>query len=392
MSDLIPADLTPLRIRATAAIISPPTANPDPNAVPQPDRHAVMFADIEKLHTSKPSTSRIERWAKIGLVVFSAIFGYEQYLEHVTERRIEQAEKALSDATAQLSSPEPEIRAAAVRTIYTLAFQQLPIEPEASWNGPVVNLSRWVSGRREHRLLDRSRNLFRDFARSPRLETTERVNMVSTAIVRTAIDWIQRERTMGKNPVDPSLWFLREAKLTKAYAPSSNLQGMQLDDADLSFARLNSSNLDAAYMQGSNLEATNFESCSMQGANLIKTKLAAAKFSFAHLAAARLDGSAAPNTEFTLADLTDAHLDNAVLTGATFRTAQLVNTDFANADLRNTDFSQADLRGANFEGAQLDGADFRFANNLDAVRSWKGAQMGKALLPSTLNLPTRGTP
>jgi uncharacterized protein YjbI with pentapeptide repeats len=329
-----------------------------------------------------PKSDSFKKWLKIALAAVSILWVYEQYLEQSYRGRIDQAEQELRSSTEQLNSGNPSIRAAGVKRIFDLAFKELPVEPLSSWYAPPVNLVTWLAGRRERRLLDRARTLFQDFATTPGIPVEDTKNPVSTTVLKTAVEWISKENSiLGKSPQDPTLWFLYKAKLSKAYAPGTNLEAVQFSNVDLSYSTLNSSNLSRAYMEGSNLEGASLESCIFTDANLLKGNLQKAKLSFARLESANLQGANLTGAELTLARLGHADLDHAILYKATLRTSDLQETILKNADLRDANFSQANLRGTDFTGADLRGADFRFANGLKEVRSWVGAKIDGAEFP-----------
>lgn len=324
----------------------------------------------------------LSKWLKILIIVVPILWGYEQYLEQNFRARIDQAEQDLRAATEQLGAESPGVRATGVRTIYDLAFKELPVDPDSNWYAPPVNLTKWVIGRRERRLLDRARNLFREFASTPRTAVEDTKNPVSTAILKTGIEWISKENAVfGKSKQDPSLWFFYRAKLSKAYAPGSNLEGIQFYDVDISHAVMNSSNLTDAYLEGANLEGTSLESCQLINANLRKANLKGAKLNFALLNTAKLAKADLTGADLTLARLNRADLQNTILNKALLRTTDLQEAILKGADLRNTNFSQANIRGTDFTGADLRGADLRFVTGITEVKSWLGAKISGAQFP-----------
>jgi uncharacterized protein YjbI with pentapeptide repeats len=66
------------------------------------------------------------------------------------------------------------------------------------------------------------------------------------------------------------------------------------------------------------------------------------------------------------ADLSDADLRGANLSGADLRDADLSGANLSGANLRGADLSGADLNGANLRGADLNGANLRGADLSDA--------------------------
>lgn len=329
---------------------------------------------------------------KFLVIIISVLWAYVQYLEQSCRSRIDHAEQELRSVTDQLSSSNSGVRAIGVRTLYSLAFKELPAEPVSTWYAPPINLVTWLFGKRERRLLDRSRDLFREFAAAPRLPIEGSRNPVSTAILKTAIEWIAKEHTiLEKDMKDPSLWFFYKAKLDRAYAPGSNLEDIQFSDADLSFAILNSSNFSSAYMEGSNLKGANLESAILTNINLIRANLQKANLNFAKLESAKLQNADLTEANLTLAQLGKADLTEATMFNSILRTTDLQETVLKNSDLRGANFSGANLRGADFSGADLRGADLRFANGIAEVKSWAGAKIGDAKFPNDFEPPIKET-
>ena len=84
------------------------------------------------------------------------------------------------------------------------------------------------------------------------------------------------------------------------------------------------------------------------------------------------------------ADLRDADLRGAGLSGANLRDADLRGADLRDADLRDADLSGANLRGADLRdadlsGANLKGADLRYADLRGA--GLRGAGLDYSVLP-----------
>ena len=377
-----------LDAKASFAFSSAAAENKNDDARP-PDGQFQLIAGVNVLKPRAKFAS-FRKWFKLAAFLIPLLWIYEQYLESNYRGRIDQAEQDLRTVTDQLASSSPGITASGVRAVYDLAFKELPVEPSSNWYSPPVNLVRWLASKRERRLLERSRNLFREFAAAPRIPTEDDKDVVSTAILKTAIEWSSKENSLlQKSPQDPSLWFLYRAKISKAYAPSSRLEGVQFYDADLNRAILNSSNLSNAYMERSNLEQASLESCNLTNANLIKANLNKARLNFARLDSAKLQESNLSEADLTLAVLVSANFQGANLSKAILRTADLQQANFKESNLSEANLSQANIRGADFEGADLRRADFRFANGLAEVKSWRGALVKGARFPSNFSPNTK---
>lgn len=128
---------------------------------------------------------------------------------------------------------------------------------------------------------------------------------------------------------------LRFARLEK-----QDLTKLVLENADLSFARLN----------GSTLEGTNFAGADLTCADLTfargKASFRDATMNGAILVEADLQSSSFADTKLSLADLTRALLKEANFTSATLTGALLVGTDLDKANMTKTDFKFADYRAA----------------------------------------------
>jgi uncharacterized protein YjbI with pentapeptide repeats len=92
----------------------------------------------------------------------------------------------------------------------------------------------------------------------------------------------------------------------------TNLQGAELQGANLEEVHLFGTNLEKAYLTGAHLQGANLIRANLQGADLEEAHLEKAK-----LALANLQG----------ADLTSAHLQGAMLWGADLRGADLSGAD-----------------------------------------------------------------
>jgi len=82
----------------------------------------------------------------------------------------------------------------------------------------------------------------------------------------------------------------------------------------------------------------------------------------AELRGADLSDAELRGADLSGADLSDANLIGADLRGAELRDANLIGADLSGAELRGADLSDANLRGADLIGADLSGADLRRAN------------------------------
>ncbi len=134
------------------------------------------------------------------------------------------------------------------------------------------------------------------------------------------------------------LQFLHEAGLIKKDNAIVNLGGAFILQVNLFNANLTEDNLSGANLAEANLDATYFDNSNLRGVNLINAHLEGAHFEDADLSGARLYG----------AFLVNAHLKGARLSGV-YEYAP----GWGGADLTNADLSEANLTGADITPEQL---------------------------------------
>lgn len=315
-------------------------------------------------------------------VIVTFLFAYSQYVEESIQVRIANAEQAFVGATDQLQANSPAVRAAGIRTLYEVAFREVLVEPEPVWYGPLRNLFLLRGGEREYRLLERSRTLFREYARAKR-NPDFAGGLISTTLAQTAYDWIALEDELGTlSRTDPQLWFFERAELNGARFTNNDLSGMSLSWVGFDDADLQGSSFNGAWMPHARLVRASLRSSSFLDADLIRANL-----EYADLRFSRMQG----------ADLSKAILDNANLaatniSNACLRGVSALEADFSNARLNGTSFRGADLRGANLNGADVALGDFSEVDlrntdltntiGLDEVRSWHKARLEGTKFPS----------
>ncbi len=153
--------------------------------------------------------------------------------------------------------------------------------------------------------------------------------------------------------------------LFETYLRGSNLQYVDLHDADLRGADLGRANLGGADLQRANLGFAN-----LQGAYLDNAKLQRA---YLH---AKLEEAILTNASLSDADLSGANLSGANLSGANLSGADLLDASLVEANLQF-----ANLSGANLQGANLLDANLRKANLQGAILT--GAVLVRAILIET---------
>ena len=122
-----------------------------------------------------------------------------------------------------------------------------------------------------------------------------------------------------------------------------DLEGADLNEAELRNADLNEANLRSAKLTAADLEGAELRGTDLSGADLTDAKLSGASLHRADLGGAKLS-----NALLGLANFSDADLSNADLSGADLAQAQL-----AGAALFGTNFTGAFLFATNLTGAHL---------------------------------------
>lgn len=311
------------------------------------------------------------------------LFAYSQYVEQTIHSRIDRTETAFAVALDQLQASSAAVRAAGIRTLYAVAFRQVLEEPQPAWYGPARNLFVLWRSHRERHLLNRSRTLFKEYMRADRQVSPADEDLISTVLARTAYDWIVREESLGTmGRKSPEMWFFQRAVLAKARFTNKDLRDMSMAEVNFQDAMLQGTIFSGAWMPGANLRGVDATSAYFVGAGLLRADMRHADFRFSQFNSADLSYAVADSADFTVATIENACLVEFQGIGATFRNARLRNTWFRDADLRGADFAGADLALADFSGADLRGADMSQAVSWNQVRSWEGANLTGAILPS----------
>jgi len=188
---------------------------------------------------------------------------------------------------------------------------------------------------------------------------------------RMLTDW-------GKFRVDLSGSDLRGLKLDRIWLRNVNLDGADLRQADLTYTSLYGS-LTGVRFDDAQLGHCTFErlidcklvDASLQEAMFFKAVLERTDFTGANLEEAHLSRVATAGVIFQRANLKRAYVASAKLTGANLVEADLTRanleaSDLAGANLTRANLTEADLFQANLQGADLSNACFRSAILADA--------------------------
>jgi uncharacterized protein YjbI with pentapeptide repeats len=130
----------------------------------------------------------------------------------------------------------------------------------------------------------------------------------------------------------------------------------------------------------------------LSGANLSKVpNLSKADLSNALLGGANLSGDFLIEADLSNADLSEANLGEAILLRADLSDAILRGADLRGADLSLADLSDADLRGAKVRYAKLSGADLSLADlsgaDLIGAKGWTEEQLDQASSLEVATMP-----
>jgi len=155
---------------------------------------------------------------------------------------------------------------------------------------------------------------------------------------------------------------LRGANLEGANLERAELFGAELEGANLTRAKLNGAELSGANLTEAKLLKANLQGALLVRANLEGALLVGANLEGANLKRANLEGAELDGANLTRANLTRANLSDATLMEANLSDANLSRADLRGADLDGANLSRANLTGANLTEAILEGANLTGSN------------------------------
>mgnify|MGYP002395971607 CR=1 FL=1 len=173
---------------------------------------------------------------------------------------------------------------------------------------------------------------------------------------------------------------LLESQPEKQLLERNRCLGCNLQGADLEYANLTGAGLKHANLKDANLKRAGLGHANLKDANLEGANLASANLEYTNLKDANLEG----------ANLAGANLINTSLEGANLKNANLMATNLQYAILWDADLEGADLTNANLTVAHLGNADLEYANLLDANlkgANLKGANLKGAIMPDGTQHP-----
>jgi uncharacterized protein YjbI with pentapeptide repeats len=158
---------------------------------------------------------------------------------------------------------------------------------------------------------------------------------------------------------------LNRVDLTGAELEGANLERADLSGTILVGANLNSANLEQADLSGAILAGANLKFAKLERAMLIKVDLTGAELEGANLASADLSGAILVGANLNYAELS-ANLCDAMLCWSDLQDANAMSALFDNADLTGANLTHTRLSNASFEGANLTGANLNRAHLSEA--------------------------
>lgn len=141
-------------------------------------------------------------------------------------------------------------------------------------------------------------------------------------------------------------------------APGALFEGADLSGTDLTGAQLSEAQFSGAVLSGAqlseaDLRQADFTAARLTGARLADAQAEGADFARATLTGADLRGIAAPRSDWSDADLSDARIDRGDFTEASLGRARLDRASAPAACLRSALLAAAQADGADFTGADL---------------------------------------
>ena len=166
---------------------------------------------------------------------------------------------------------------------------------------------------------------------------------------------------------------------------AEDLDGFNLQEADLSHARL-----ERCSLAGANLVDADLTAASLVGANLRGARLVGASLNEADLQGADLEEAQLNDAWMELADLRGASLRRASLDEAVMWDANLCGASFEGVVLKATGLDGAKLEGARFNGAVMDGVDL-MGISLEGAEL-RGADLSRAKLKGAISAGIASAP
>lgn len=319
-------------------------------------------------------------WGALATIA-AFVIAFYQYVENTYIGRLDRAENYFAAAVSGLSSESPAVRAESVRRLRTISLAKAPNETESGLSGIPLMFNFWWDGPEQRPLLARGRNVFVDFLRSDRRGVNaQELRLVSTAAGLAALNWVAAEKRVGGDPTKYQ-FMLQNAKLPHAILNSRKIDGLYLEDVDLSSASLKYVNARNTNFTGSNFTQADMQSMNGEHVNFNKANFEGVKAEFFSCHSCSFKGSQITNVLFSAEKITSSHFDDAEIVRTTFKEMDLSGTSFRGATITGSSFPYSDMTNVDFTGSRLDGVDLSYARNLDRAIGLKEAVRIKIRLP-----------
>src|SRR5208337_1692683 len=123
---------------------STPSTQPMADTAPVWGKPETTKEKSEQLALTRVRHRQWGRYVKTTALILGGVVAYYQYLDQSIQSTISREEALFVATSTQLDSNSEAVRAAAVRTIYELAFKRTPVESPPSPVAPVLNLTKWM--------------------------------------------------------------------------------------------------------------------------------------------------------------------------------------------------------------------------------------------------------
>ena len=198
------------------------------------------------------------------------------------------------------------------------------------------------------------------------------------------------KKKLDKILAEHALWLVSNRKKGKlADLEGWNLDKLNLESADLPFAKLRSVSFRNTYLPGANfahadLLKVNFSGAILNGTDFLNANLSRGNLAFTDCGEANFTNAILENVNFEGANLVEAIFEGANLKGVNFKNANLSFSDICDADFEGANFEGANLNNTNFEGANLKGVKL-LGVNLEPT-NFQGVNFEEVKIPdSNLN-------
>jgi len=176
-------------------------------------------------------------------------------------------------------------------------------------------------------------------------------------LIERHILWLETKGLRGEcfnmKKIDFRNYNLENKNLSKAKLVSSNFSGLNLKNINLSGANISKADFSNSSMKDANLSGINAPNSNFYKANIDESNLRMGNFRTANFSNAKVNDSFLERIILNQADLSNANFDKSNLKMAKLNKAKLIN-----CSLRDTNLTQTNLISANLEDADITGTVF----------------------------------